>query len=43
MSSQDDAKKTIGMIKVIGPWASVFLIGLITGVPLGWLLCSWFG
>lgn len=39
MSSEDDAKKTIKMIKLIGPWASVLLIGVIGG----WFLCKWLG
>ncbi len=31
MGSTDDANKVIKMIKLLGPWASVFLIGGICG------------
>ena len=39
MSSKDDANKTIAMIKLIGPWASVFLLGTICG----WFACKLLG
>ena len=35
MSDVKEAKKVIAMIKLLGPWASLFLLGIMLGYWLG--------